>query len=404
MAEVTMPRLSDSMEEGTIVAWLKAEGDQVARGEPLAEIETDKANMVFEADDAGLLTILVPAGETVAIGVPIATLGDGHEPPESAGRSPAQAPEPEPAPATGSGAEPAGALPGGVAARISASPVARRAASKLGVPLESVTGTGPYGRIFKSDVMDAAQRAPTPAAPTGEAVPSTASAKGEVEVIEPSRAQAVVARRMAESKATAPHFSVARDVDMTDALALRAELKRQEVGAPSLNDFVVRACALALRAHPKVNGAYVDGSFELYGRINIGIAVATPDNLVVPVVADADALSLAALAAETRRLVERTRSGAVTPPELAGGTFTVSNLGTHGVDSFTGVVNPPQAAILCAGAARARPAVGADGELTVRELATLTLVADHRILYGADAAAFLGAVADLLQRPLALLA
>ena len=355
--------------------------------------------MVYEADESGVLAIIVAEGKTVAIGEPIASLG----PPGAAGPAPVTAAA---APATA--ASPVAA--NGGARRTSASPVARRAAAKLGVALESVSGSGPNERIFKADVVRAAERAPQTAiaasVPAAEprAPAAVADAKGEVEVVDLSRLQRTIARRMAESKATAPHFTLTREVDMTEALVLRAELKRQGAGAPSVNDLIVRACALALRAHPKVNGSYVDGHFAFHPRINIGIAVSTEDGLVVPVIQDADALSFSQLALESRALAERTRDGTITPPQLAGGTFTVSNLGMYGVDAFAGVINPPQAAILCVGATRPRPVVGEDGTVVGRELAALTLVSDHRILYGADSAAFLRDLEDLLTRPLALLA
>jgi pyruvate dehydrogenase E2 component (dihydrolipoamide acetyltransferase) len=438
MAEVPMPRLSDSMEEGTILRWLKAEGEWVERGEELVEIETDKANMVYEADEDGVLTIIAAQGETVAVGAPIAALGEA-----SAGSSgsddPAKAAEPsgndDPAkaaePGRGSNSSPSAASavlaveqmpsapvqpPGanGDRGRISASPVARRAATSLGVSLESVSGTGPYGRIFKADVVRAADEglpsAPAEVAPPAATPPATPadatappppkSAKGEVSTVELSRLQQTVARRMAESKARAPHFTLTSEVDMTEALALRAELMRQDAGAPTVNDLLIRAAALALRRNPKVNGSYRDGSVELYGRVNVGVAVATDGGLVVPVIEDADALSLSELSAEALRLAGRVRDGTITPPELAGGTFTVSNLGMFGIDSFAGVINPPQAAILCAGTVRPRPVAREDGALVARQLALLTLVSDHRILYGADSAAFLRDLKGSLERPL----
>jgi len=417
-----MPRLSDSMEEGTIIRWLVADGATVKRGEEIVEIETDKANMTYEADAAGVLTVVAPEGSTVAVGGPIAVIGDGAATaasPPSAG-APAAVPagpvdsgrahtalsggaRASSSPPAGSAAALSPSMPVvGGASRVSASPVARRQALALGVDLAVVAGSGPRGRILKADVVAAANGA-APAAAASAPAPA-AGGKGAVAVQELSRLQQTVARRMSESKATVPDFAIEVDVDMTEAVALRAQLKALAQGpAPSLNDLLVKAVALALRAHPRVNGSYRDGRFETYERVNVGVAVATDEGLVVPTVHDADRRSVGELAAEVRRLAERVREGTITPPELAAGTFTVSNLGMFGVDRFAGVVNPPQAAILCAGAVRRRPAVAPDGSLAARELMTLTLVSDHRILYGADAARFLADVRAALEAPLRLL-
>jgi pyruvate dehydrogenase E2 component (dihydrolipoamide acetyltransferase) len=375
MAEIPMPRLSDSMEEGMVVRWLKSDGDQVEVGEHLVEIETDKANMVYEADAAGVLEILLAEGQAAAVGTAIARLSNGG-------------PE-RPAP-DGPGSN-----------RPSASPLARRAADALSVDLASVMGTGPRGRIVKADVVAAAPT-PAPAVPAAP-TPALAAAKGKVEIATPSRVQETVARRMAESMATAPDFTVSVDVDMGDLVSLREQIKRAVELAPTVNDLIVRAAAVCLRTHRRLNGAYRDGVFELYGRVNVGVAVATEDGLVVPVVSDADRLTVTEIAERTRALAARARLGTVTPPELSGGTFTVSNLGMLGVDSFAGVINPPQSGILCVGAIRPRPAVSGDGEIAARPLATLSLVCDHRIVYGADAAAMLADLRDALEHPLRLL-
>jgi pyruvate dehydrogenase E2 component (dihydrolipoamide acetyltransferase) len=209
---------------------------------------------------------------------------------------------------------------------------------------------------------------------------------------------------MAESKATVPDFQVRTEADVTDLLALRKQMKAAQESAPSVNDFVVKACGLALREHPRANGAYRDGAFELYGRANVGVAVAAEGTLIVPTIFDADAQPVTAIAQTTRALAARVREGKILPPELSGGTFTVSNLGMFGVTSFTAVVNPGQAAILAVGAAVERPTVAADGLITPRALMDLSLSCDHRILYGADAAQFLARVRELLQTPFALLA
>jgi pyruvate dehydrogenase E2 component (dihydrolipoamide acetyltransferase) len=405
MPDVRMPRLSDSMEEGTILRWLKQAGDHVDRGEELVEIETDKATMVYEADASGRLEILVQEGETVPLGHAIAVIGE---------RAAGVAPAAEEAPPAEPDRPPVDASPGG-----GASPVARRMAASLGIDLQSVAGSGPRGRVLKADVrasapaMGAVTQSPAPAAPAAapsrvaavppaETDPSTA--KGAVTVQEPSRTQRLIARRMAESKATIPEFTLSTDVDMEGCVELRAQLKSvaaEDRPAPSYNDMVLKACALALREHPRANGSYRDGVFELFSRVNVGMAVAAQDALVVPTVDDADAKSLGHIARETRRLAERVRSGTVTPAELSGGTFTVSNLGMYGITGFTAVINPPQAAILAVGQLGPR-AVVRDGAVEVRATMTVTLTCDHRILYGADAAQFLARIRELLERPLAL--
>jgi pyruvate dehydrogenase E2 component (dihydrolipoamide acetyltransferase) len=265
------------------------------------------------------------------------------------------------------------------------SPIARRYAAGRGIRLGSVRATGPGGRIMKADVLAAADGA-------------------GAELVEPTRLEAVIARRMAEAKSTVPHFQVETEVQMDAAIALRAGLKELAGGEPtvSLNDLVVRATALALREHPKANGSYRDGAFELHSRVNVGIAVAAENALVVPTIFDADRLSLGEIGRESRRLAERVRSGSVTPPELAGGTFTVSDLGMFGITALNPVINPPQAAIL--GIGRTRPTLvrGADGGVEDASLMTLTLSCDHRILYGAEAARFLAQIRVTLESPMLL--
>jgi pyruvate dehydrogenase E2 component (dihydrolipoamide acetyltransferase) len=462
MSDVVMPRLSDSMEEGTILKWLKAEGDEVARGDELVEIETDKATMTYEADAPGTLSIVAQEGETLPIGQVIARIGAGGEatagdgaraaatrqaeasgngaPSEAApataaatAEPPAAAPEPEREPAAGAPA-PAAPSSEGNGGRAKASPVARRIAREQGIDLSALQGSGPGGRIVKADVEAAAsgtapapapaEAAPAEAAPAAPAQPQAVpaataaapppapaslseagTAKGDVSIQELSRTQQVIARRMAESKATVPEFTIATDVDMEGAVALRGQLKAAAEAlrgaVPSYNDMVVKACALALREFPRANGSYKDGRFELYSRVNVGVAVAAHDALVVPTVFDADKKSLGEIARDTRSLAERVRANAVTPPELSGGTFTVSNLGMFGVTEFSAIINAPQAAILAVGKMEPR-AVVRDGEIAARNIMTITLVCDHRILYGAEAAEFLARVKALLEQPIAL--
>jgi pyruvate dehydrogenase E2 component (dihydrolipoamide acetyltransferase) len=474
-SEVTMPRLSDSMEEGTVLKWLVEEGAEVKRGEPLVEIETDKANMTYDADSDGtLVEILAQEGDTLAIGEPIARIGDAgeasgdgkpsaEEPEETQAEGGAEAqdedqdaeesPEAEAAEDDekavaqgesrgGGGAEDGGGetqaggtatktrAPSGDGAgageRVKASPIARRMAGELGVELAQLEGSGPGGRIVKADVQ-AASEAGTATKTDGaqadgaeaEAAPqeapeevqaeeprepqkAEAGPKGEAEIQELTRLQRTVSRRMAESKATAPDFSISLTVDMTQAVELRERLKEVADPAPSFNDMVVKAAATALREHPRVNGAYRDGKFELYEKVNIGVAVAAMDTLVVPTIFDADRKSLGQIARDARATIEKVREKTVTPPELSGGTFTVSNLGMYGIEHFTAIINPPQASILTVGALAKRPAVDDSGRIVARDQMSLSLVCDHRILYGADGAKFLARVKELLEQPLSL--
>jgi pyruvate dehydrogenase E2 component (dihydrolipoamide acetyltransferase) len=414
MADIVMPRLSDTMEEGTILRWLKRDGDEVRRGEELVEVETDKATMSYESDQEGVLQTVASEGDTLAVGEVIARIGPvGDGPPAGEGEESAssEATEPMP-PAAGEPALREPTAPEGE--RVKASPLARRIASQSGVDLRALTGSGPGGRIVKADV----QAAGGPARDGATSVPApslggVATAKGETTIVELSRTQQTIARRMAESKATIPDFTLQGEVDMEECVKLRTELKRlsqpapnqpgapTQPDAPTYNDMVVKASALALREHPRTNGGYRDGRLQLYSRINVGVAVAAQDALVVPTVFDADEKSLGEIARETRGLAERVRAGTITPPELGGGTFTVSNLGMYGVRSFTAIINPPQAAILSVGSVERR-AVVREGDLVARHTMTLTLGCDHRILYGADAAQFLARVRELLERPAAL--
>ncbi|HWO49662.1 MAG TPA: dihydrolipoamide acetyltransferase family protein, partial [Solirubrobacterales bacterium] len=425
MADVVMPRLSDSMEEGTVLAWMKAVGDEVAVGDELVEIETDKANMVYESDVAGTLTeILADEGATLPIGEVIARVGDdgaaagngraaataepdGGEPEAPATSAPAE-PAPRPAAAAPETAASSAPAPG---ERIKASPLARRIAGERGVDLAGLSGTGPGGRIVKADVEAAPSGdggAPAaepevagPSEPPAAAAETPETARGSAEQIELTRLQQTIARRMAESKATAPHFYLTSEIDMSRAVEARARIKAASGEGdvvPSFNDMVVKACALALREFPRANGAYRDGKFEEYSRINIGIAVAAVDALVVPTIFDADRKGLRQIAADSREAAERVRAGTITPPELSGGTFTVSNLGMFGITSFSAVINPPQAAILAVGSIEQVPVVRDDAIVPGHRM-SVNLACDHRILYGADGAKFVARVRDLLEEP-----
>jgi pyruvate dehydrogenase E2 component (dihydrolipoamide acetyltransferase) len=448
MTDIVMPRLSDTMEEGTILRWLKRDGEQVKRGEELVEIETDKAAMTYESDSEGALETVAREGDSLAVGELIARVGE----PDANGAPATETPEPasvEAVRTVGVDGEAANGKPSdtGTASevhdaaeqRVKASPLARRIARETGVDLREVAGSGPGGRIVKADVEQVAGSEPAPAIPSPrdrgptsvagtdfEPTPATAiaaslapameevsSAKGETITVELTRTQRTIARRMAESKATIPDFTLTADIDMERCVELREELKRlSHNDAPTYNDMIVKACALALRDHPRANGSYRDGRFELHARVNVGVAVAAGYNpapgsaptdgvLVVPTVFDADTKALGEIAREMRALAEHVREGTITPPELSGGTFTVSNLGMYGIRQFSAIINPPQAAIIAVGVVEARAVVRKKKVLT-RHTMSVTLACDHRILYGADAAIFLGRVRELLEEPAAL--
>ena len=404
-----MPRLSDSMEEGTILTWLKQVGDEIAVGDELVEIETDKANMAYESYVGGTLQeILAQEGETLPIGTLIARIGEngsGGSSAQDEGIRPAgpAAAGNRPSPATAQGtvaptASPTGDLETADGGRVKASPLARRLAKEKGLDLASLHGSGPGGRVVKSDVEGAeAPAVEQPGLPVE-------TAKGQTQVRELNKLQQTIARRMAESKATAPHFYLTIEIDMGKAVEARAALKgaaREGEVVPSFNDMVVKASAIALREFPKANGAYRDGRFELYSRVNVGVAVAAEEALVVPTIFDADRKGLRQIAEDARTVAAKVRDGSVTPPELSGGTFTVSNLGMYGIDSFEAVINMGQAAILSVGAIREAPAVRF-GELAPAQLMKATIACDHRILYGAEGAEFLARVKALLEEPVSL--
>jgi pyruvate dehydrogenase E2 component (dihydrolipoamide acetyltransferase) len=366
--EIVMPRLSDSMEEGTILQWLVRPGDDVDEGQPLVEVETDKASVVYEAQTAGVvLELRASEGESVRVGALIALLGE----PGAAVEVTMRAPRPK------------------------ASPLARRIAAERGVDLSAIAGSGPHGRVTRADV-DAVASTPAPAAVNG--------AKGGATVRPLTRSQHTVARRMAESRATIPDIELRAEVQAHELADLRERLREVTDPAPSINDLIVKASALALRAFPRVNAAYRDGAVETFERVNVGVAVAAEETLLVPTIFDADSKPVAEIARVARTLAGRARDGSITPAELSGATFTVSNLGMFGIDSFSAVINPPQSAILAVGAMRHRAVVDeASGGVVARPTLQLTLACDHRVLYGADGARFLTYVRELLERPLSLL-
>jgi pyruvate dehydrogenase E2 component (dihydrolipoamide acetyltransferase) len=382
-----MPRLSDQMEEATVIRWLKRPGDPVRLGEPLVEIETDKATMVYEAEFDGVLEeIVVDDGGTAALGTTIAR-ADGRGP---------DRPRPEPQRAPGAAAaaprdSPAGTVParnGGSAGRSRATPVARRLAADLGVELAGISGTGPGGRIVRADVRDASAAAPSSA-----------------DDVELTPVQRRIAARMSESRSQIPEFTLEAEIDMEALAELRDELR--DLGReplPSFNDLVVKAAALSLRKHPAVNSSWADGRIRRNERVNVGIAVATEDALYVPTLFDADTLSVFEIAAQSRGRIENVLDGSITPDELRDGTFTVSNLGMYGVRRFHAVIYPPQAAILAVGEVARRPAVDEGGAIVARHRMDVALSCDHRVVYGAEAARFLQTLQTLLERPVALVA
>jgi pyruvate dehydrogenase E2 component (dihydrolipoamide acetyltransferase) len=378
-----MPRLSDSMEQATISVWLKGPGDAFRRGEPLVEVETDKATVVYEAEADGVLVeILVAEGGTAALGAPIARV---------AGDDDADEPVSEPPTVETTLAVAAPRLARARRGRARATPVARKTAHELGVPLHELAGTGPGGRIRKLDVVRAGSTA------------TVDGLKGATTEVALSPTRETIARRMTQSRSEIPTFDVTVQVDLSTIVGLRRDNPDELGRVPSLNDFVVKAAALTLRRFPEFNSSFFNGRSQRHARVNVGVAVATDDALLVPAVLDADTKPLATIAAETRELAERAKARRLTPDELTASTFTVSNLGMFGVQSFTAVINPPQVAILAVGAASRTPFESVTGDVEFRDTALLTLSSDHRAVYGADAARFLAHLRQLLEHPLALL-
>ncbi len=397
MADVIMPKMGDAMTEGRVLAWHKQVGDAVAVGEPIAEIETDKVNVDIEAEAAGaLLDIVVAAGQTAPVGARIAVIGaPGTKVDRAAPRAEAPAPS-EPTPAAAPARPAPSPATAGRAGRLKASPLAKRLAEEHGIDLSRITGTGPEGRITKEDV-DAFLAAARPTAAAAPAAGPGADFTDEA----PTRMRATIARRMTESKQQAPHFYITVEVAMDQALRARQQLnatvgERQRV---TVNDFVIRAAALALRTFPNLNSAFVDGQVRRFGRINIAIAIALPEGLIAPVLRDCDRHSVVQIGVEARALAERARAGHLRPADYEGGTFTISNLGMFDyVQNFIAIINPPHAGILAVGSAQPRPVVR-NGQVQVATLMAVTISADHRVTDGAEAAQFLGELKRLLENP-----
>ena len=406
-SQVTLPRLGQGMESGTIVRWLKSEGDPVEKGEPLYELDTEKVTQEVEAEASGtLLKILVPEGE-VAVGKTVAIIGEpGEEVPEarSTSRRPPRRTK-ERRNKNGSGTRGATRGRSGPRAgaradacrrptnggRIKASPLARRIARERGIDLAALSGTGPEGRIVAEDVERAAVSPPT-------AAPAAPAPSGKVERVELTSLRKTVARRMTEAWA-APAFQITMSAEMTRAQELRARLvERHPDERPTVTDILTKVCALALMRHREVNALYAGDAVELHPSANVGIAVATERGLLVPVIPGCEARTVAEIAAARADVVSRARDGKLQAADLEGGTFTISNLGMYGVEQFIAVLNPPQAAILAVGAIEDR-AVARDGEVVVRPMLTMTLTCDHRTIDGATAADFLRTVKEFLEEP-----
>jgi pyruvate dehydrogenase E2 component (dihydrolipoamide acetyltransferase) len=412
---IEMPKLSDTMTTGTLVRWLKKEGDAVKTGDMLAEIETDKATMELESFfDGTLLAVLVPAGSQVPIGAALCAIGKpGEKVPAAAplAKTPA-APAPAQAAAPAAPApEPAAQPEPGPGGRVRISPLARRLAAEKGVDPARISGSGPGGRIVRADVQKAAA-APQKARGGGAGVPSPLApgpgAKGAIQedrLVPVSNVRATIARRLVESKSQIPHYYLDIEIDASPMLDLREQLNtalEKEGVKLSVNDFILKASAEALRRVPAVNCSWENSAIRHHSAAHVSFAVAMEDGLITPVIRDAHLKSLFAISAEAKALGKRAREKKLTPSEFAGGTFCVSNLGMMGIDRFAAIINPPNAAILAVGTTVRKPVARGD-QVVVGQRMTLTLSADHRVVDGAVGAAYLAAVRDLLEKPALLL-
>jgi pyruvate dehydrogenase E2 component (dihydrolipoamide acetyltransferase) len=434
--EITMPRLSDTMERGTIIKWSVKEGDEVSAGDAVADIETDKATMEMQVyDDGTIARIVVGEGQTVEVGTLIALMAEADEDVSEVAASAAtgagQAGEPAPAAAAateGPAAEkpPAPAREPAGDGRIRMSPVARRLADEHGVDVATIQGSGPGGRIIKRDVMRAVETGretaaaiPPSARPTVPAVPVTPVPLPvpsvetppvlEAGTIELTSMRQTIARRLVEAKTTIPHYQVTVTFNMDPLLALRSTLNEQLEAQGvklSVSDFLIRACALAIHRHPQLNASWGGDHIEIHGEVNIGFAISVPPQrgggLVVGTLRNADRKSLRGISQESRYLADKARNRGLTIEEMSDSTFTLSNLGMYGVDHFTAIINPPNSAILAVGAALQKPVVR-DGELTVGHEMSATLSLDHRVIDGATAAGYLATLREMIENPATLL-
>jgi pyruvate dehydrogenase E2 component (dihydrolipoamide acetyltransferase) len=398
--EVVMPQMGADMKEGTIVRWLKKEGEEVERGEIIAEIETDKANVEIEAFESGVFRkVLAQPGETVAVGQVIALIAAPDEDVSQYEAAPApKGPAAAPAPAAEPARAPTVAPPPAAEGRVRASPVARRIAQEKGIDLRQVSGSRPEGRIVRRDVEAFLARGAPPAAEEKPAAPPTA------EPVTMSRMRQAIARRMAQSKREAPHYYVTAEIDMTEAQRLRSQLNVYlgEQAHVSVNDLLVKAAAKALARYPIFNTWLVEGEVRRHELQNVCIAIALEEGLIAPAIVDCGSKSLAQIARASRDLAERAKSGVLKPEEYSGGTFTVSNLGMFGLDELIAIIQPPQTAILGVGQVRSVPVVR-EGQIAVAEVMKAALSADHRVTDGAQGAQFLGEIKGFLENPVGLL-
>ncbi len=429
--EILMPALSPTMEEGTLAKWLVKEGDTVSSGDLLAEIETDKATMEFEAVDEGVIgKLMVAEGtEAVKVNTVIAVLLEDGESASDIGTAAApkaaEAPVANaaaPAPQAAATSAPAPAAPQKDGTRIFASPLARRIAADKGLDLATVTGSGPKGRIVKADVMDAqpsATPAPQASAPAAAAAPAAMPSSPSADMV--ARAyegrsyeeislngmRKTIAARLTEAKQTVPHFYLRRDIKLDALMAFRAQLNKQLEGRGvklSVNDFIIKATALALQAVPTANAVWAGDRVLQMKASDVAVAVAIEGGLFTPVLQDAEMKSLSALSTEMKDLAVRARDRKLAPHEYQGGSFAISNLGMMGIDNFDAIVNPPHAGILAVGAGVKKPVVGEDGQVTVATVMSVTMSVDHRVIDGALGAELLKHIVDNLENPMAMLA
>jgi pyruvate dehydrogenase E2 component (dihydrolipoamide acetyltransferase) len=411
MQTIIMPKMGDAMEEGTLVRWLKQEGDAVQEGEPIAEIATDKATVEIEAPISGVLRgIRVAENAVVPVNTPLAyILQEGESLPADgdgkASAPPDAAAAPQPAPTAVAAAPKPAPTPTDGEERVLASPLARKIAAEHGIDLRQVQGTGPNGRIVVRDVLAyletrPATVAPTPAPPPMPA-PAVAAAPVEARVETLNRLRQITAQRTTEAHQTIPHFYLTMEIDMEEALALRQRLNQlDESLRVSINDLIVKACAVAIEQHPIVNASYQNGQLVHPNGIHIGIAVAVEQGLLVAVLKHCEGKSLRRIAQESQTLIQKAREGKLLPDEMTGNTFTVSNLGMFGIEQFTAIINPPASAILAVGATKRVPVVQEDGTVAARHRMKVTLSCDHRVLDGAVGAQFLQTLKQVLENPL----
>jgi pyruvate dehydrogenase E2 component (dihydrolipoamide acetyltransferase) len=413
MQTIIMPKMGDAMEEGTLVRWLKREGDTVQEGEPIAEIATDKATVEIEAPASGVLRgIRVAENTVVPVNTPLAYILQPGEslPAEGDGKAGAPtelattAPQPASAPMAAATAPQVAPAPANGEERILASPLARKIAAEHGIDLRQVQGTGPKGRIVERDVLAyiesrKATAVPAAAAPAPTPALAAAPAEGRTETL--TRLRQITAQRTTEAHQTIPHFYLTMEIDMEEALALRQRLNQLDESLRiSVNDLIVKACAVAIEQHPIVNASYQNGQIVHPNGIHIGIAVAVEQGLLVAVLRHCEGKSLRRIAQESQTLIQKAREGKLMPDEMTGNTFTVSNLGMFGIEQFTAIINPPASAILAVGTTKRVPVVQEDGTIVARHRMKVTLSCDHRVLDGAVGAQFLQTLKRVLENPL----